>query len=312
MKTIVERIEAASGVPDLVEILATRIEPTDLQSLLIEVYRRRAVQRSPAQVLGDYGKNRFVRPAEADRRALAEWERVAMGALDESVSVLELSPLAPLGACSVIAGVSQDWSVATTRNSEVVSDVTNVLALEAALRRKAAPGGTDVHLATSQRAVRPQAYRNPRLLPHFRLFGMVSAGRVRGHFDFEAEALARHVDFYLRVLRNYLGSDLEVQVSWTVEPRLSETAQAGIQRLAEVCATHAVALVEDSHRTAGRGYYSGFSFHISGRDRDGAFAQLVDGGTVDWCATLLSNAKERTLISGTGSDRIIAMRSAVG
>ncbi len=35
---------------------------------------------------------------------------------------------------------------------------------------------------------------------------------------------------------------------------------------------------------------------------------LVDGGIVDWGAARLSNAKERMPVSGTGSDRIVAMR----
>ena len=38
MSKIVERIEREAGVPGLASILAERLEPTDRQSLLLEVY----------------------------------------------------------------------------------------------------------------------------------------------------------------------------------------------------------------------------------------------------------------------------------
>jgi hypothetical protein len=39
---ILGRIERETGVADLVALLAERLEPADLHSLLLEVYRRRA------------------------------------------------------------------------------------------------------------------------------------------------------------------------------------------------------------------------------------------------------------------------------
>ena len=39
MDKVVERIEREAGVPGLVSILAERLSPTDLPSLLLEVYR---------------------------------------------------------------------------------------------------------------------------------------------------------------------------------------------------------------------------------------------------------------------------------
>jgi hypothetical protein len=51
---LVERISREAGVPDLVEILAERLSPTDLQSLLLAVYRRRAATVTPAKLLERY------------------------------------------------------------------------------------------------------------------------------------------------------------------------------------------------------------------------------------------------------------------
>jgi len=51
MNKIVERIEREAGVPGLVALLAERLTPTDLQSLLLEVYRLRCSRRQPADLL---------------------------------------------------------------------------------------------------------------------------------------------------------------------------------------------------------------------------------------------------------------------
>src|SRR5687767_8086549 len=73
---ILERIEREAGIPGLAALLAERLSATDLQSLLLEVYRQRA-QRQPAAVLADYERNRFVRPSKAAPGALLEWEQTA-------------------------------------------------------------------------------------------------------------------------------------------------------------------------------------------------------------------------------------------
>lgn len=63
MNKIVKRIEREAGVPGLVSILAERLTPTDLQSLLLEVYGLRSSQRQPSEVLSHYESDRFVRPS---------------------------------------------------------------------------------------------------------------------------------------------------------------------------------------------------------------------------------------------------------
>jgi hypothetical protein len=165
---ILGRIERETGVADLAVLLAERLEPAYLHSLLLEVYRRRAARRGPAAVLSDFESNRFVRPASTDPGDLLRWNQVAFASLPEEFEPIELSPVCPLGTNSVIATVSQNKSLATIRNVEVVSDATNVLALECALRRRAllrqepkAP--TPVHFAASHRLLRTQAYEDPHL-----------------------------------------------------------------------------------------------------------------------------------------------------
>ena len=55
-------------------------------------------------------------------------------------------------------------------------------------------------------------------------------------------------------------------------------------------------------RLEGLGYYRGFTLRISPRAPDGIRYPVADGGFTDWTARLLSNRKERLLISGIGSE----------
>jgi hypothetical protein len=62
----------------------------------------------------------------------------------------------------------------------------------------------------------------------------------------------------------------------------------------------------DSQRESGRGYYVDLCFHVYAADSAGGWLELADGGVVDWTQRLLSNAKERCVISGIGSERVCA------
>lgn len=119
---LIDRVEREAGVSGLLEVLAERLAPTDLQSLLLEVYARRARAGSPGRLLEQYQKNRFVTPSEIDPRRLGEIDRLAWKLLPEGYVPLELAPLCPLGTNSVVATVSQNKVVSTIRNTEVVAD----------------------------------------------------------------------------------------------------------------------------------------------------------------------------------------------
>jgi hypothetical protein len=312
MSDILRRIERAAGVEHLVTILADRLDPTDLQSLLLEVYRRRSERKSPAALLSEYETNRFVRPAPADPAALLEWERIAFATLPDEFVAMDLSPVCPLGTSAAVAAVSQNCALATSRNTEVVSDTTNVLALESAARRREllrgdARSASTVRLAASQRVLRAQHYQDPRLLPHFQLFALVSAGRDPGAGAFEVEALSQHVRFYVRALRRFLGNGVPLRVSVTdleSDPPRERWQQDRLQQLA--AGLPDVEIRSDPARSTGRGYYLDVCFHVHAASESGEWVELADGGAVDWTRKLLSNAKERLMISGIGSERVVA------
>ncbi|MGZ4779314.1 MAG: hypothetical protein ACXV5L_08955, partial [Thermoanaerobaculia bacterium] len=203
---ILARILRESGVPGLVEVLAERLSPTDLQSLLLEVMRMRAGQRDPSAVLQQYGSNRFVAPSIVPQDVFTLCDRIAFDtAAATSFTPIEFSPVGPLGCSSAIAPIAQNTTVATIRGTEVVSDSTNVLALECALRRRVlmeidVRSLERVRLCTSHRLLRGQKFDSPELTAHFRAFALCTGGRDEGAEGFEWSALAEQIDFWLRLL----------------------------------------------------------------------------------------------------------------
>lgn len=311
MSKIIERIEREAGVPGLTSILAERLTPTDLQSLLLEVYRRRSARRKPADVLSSYESDRFVRHSSVAPGRLLAWEQVAFAMLPAEFTPLALSPVCPLGASSVVAHLDQNWAVATSRNTEVVSDATNVLALECAVQRRellrADPKSIQpVHLAASQRLLRAQRFTNPNLVTHFSCFALCSAGRNHAKLEFEIAAIHLHIRFYLEALQAFLGQEAALAVSITDFSLTARESQLDTDLLQPFRIELAsVELGIDEERTKGRGYYRGLCFHIHAKNASGQWIELVDGGSVDWTQQYLSNARERLVISGIGSDRLL-------
>jgi hypothetical protein len=183
---------------------------------------------------------------------------------------------------------------------EVVSDATNALALECAARRRKSPA--PVHLAASHRHLRTSSFSGPLSFAHFRLFVLCSAGRDARAAPFHASAVDAHLRFYARVARAALGPDVPLRFSLT--DLASDPPRDSWLRTHE-----GVEVVFDSARSSGRGYYRDVCFKIHAR-HGGEWLELGDGGAVDWSARLLSNAKERLVISGISSERICALAGA--
>ncbi|GGJ51366.1 hypothetical protein [Deinococcus roseus] len=308
---VLQRIERELKV----SLLSEKLSLPDLTTLLLEVYRQKAARRTPAQVLQEHQQSRFVRPARVHPLEMLKWEMAVMSALPEQIEALVLSPVAPLGSCSVVAGVDQNWSVAAVRGLEVVSDATNVLALEASSRRKTLlkqnPKSRErVHLACSHRMLRPQFYQNSNQIPHFNLFCMVSAGADQGNSDFEFESLVLHLNTLLTALQNFWTQAIPLKLTVSdfpgknrnqqIEDRVFQALQ---QQFPDLDCQH------DPERTHGQNYYSGLCFHLYALPTDQEILCLADGGEVNWSQKFLSNRKERMLISGLGGDRVVGLQA---
>jgi hypothetical protein len=264
-----------------------------LWSLLLGVMEQRA-RRKPAALLERWRQDRFVQPCPIDQRALHELDAHLLAAAS-AFEAIELAPLAPLGACSSVAAMSQNRVVSTARGTEVVSDPTNVLALESA-RRLRDGAQTEVKLATSHRCTRAQAVPDqPGFAAHFRIFCLASAAHERKDHAFVAEALTEHIRTHwaaLDRLERHGYSFAKRTLKLLSTPQRRHVAQRVAAALPGVPVTHA----DLTH-----GYYDGLRFMIDVSAADGARMPLVDGGAFDWLRKLGANDKLAFVASGLGS-----------
>jgi hypothetical protein len=276
--------------------LAQGLAASELWSLLLGVAEQRAAQRSPAQVQQQWERDRFVCPAYIDQRTLNQLDSHLLAAAS-AFEALELSPLAPLGSCSAIALASQNKIVSTVRGTEVVSDPTNLLALESARRLR--KNGRTVKLTTNHRCVRAQAVPNHAgYAAHFRLFCITSAGHERKDQAFLVESLSEHIQTHLSALNRleqhgYGFPDRRLKILASPERKaLGERIASGVGSLGGT----SVVLETLTHD-----YYDGLRFMISARSREGEHMPLIDGGAFNWLRKLTSNNKLVFVASALGS-----------
>ncbi|MEU8222923.1 hypothetical protein [Kribbella sp. NPDC048915] len=269
------------------DALVDGLSQSELQSVLLDVLRERAAKVTPARLLQRWQQDRFVRPADVSPRELVRTQQRLWGLLPSSFDGVQLSPVTPLGTCSAVAPINQHQVLSTIRGTEVASDPTNELAIEAAVRRRA--GQDRVHLAACQRVVRAQRFDGPGMTAHFELFVLVSSARDTGSCRTEAELLTEHLRFWQAVL----GAKAELTFTMFAESALRERIEDTVQPALDV------AFTEDTARTKSATYYAGAALGI-GVGSEG----LGDGGFTTWTADLLGDAKERCLTSCISTERL--------
>jgi hypothetical protein len=274
--------------------LASGLAASALWSLLLDVFERRALQRSPVDLVRQWARDPFTRPAALDQRTLVALDGHLLAAAS-AFDAIELSPLAPLGVCSRLGLASQNKVVSALRGTEVVSDPTNVLALECARRLRADPG-RDVRLATCQRVVRAQSVpKRPGFSQHFRIFCLASAGHERASQGFVVDALVEHVRTHLAALdrleaHGYRFPNRRIRL-------LATDVRAGLaDRIRDALGEATVSRGALEHA-----YYDGLRFMIDIDGPDGAAIPLIDGGAFDWLVPLTSNRKLVFVASGMGA-----------
>jgi hypothetical protein len=291
----------AGLAPDAFDALTRELPASRLWSLLLDVAEARATGRRPAELVAQWDRDRFVQPAIVDQRSLVEVDGHLLGATSAFES-LELSPVAPLGVCAAMGHASQNKVLSALRGTEVVSDPTNVLALECARRMRRDPA-TIVRLATSHRCVRAQPVPKGRgFSANFRIFCLASAGLERQNHAFVVDAMAEHITSMLQAL-----DQLERHGFVFPERRLTvltteDTAALG-DRIVAMLGDAVVARARLEHP-----YYNrGLRFQIAARSVEGVEIPLVDGGAFDWVARLLSNRRAVYVASGFGSQLVPLM-----
>lgn len=299
--SISDHISQHAGEPDLTAVLSERLAPSELSSLLLEVFHRQSQNLTPPALLAAFRKNRFVHPAAIDPVAFREFELLWLKtAREQGFEPLELSPLAPLGSCSAVGTVHQNKVLSATRGTEVVADATNMLALESCVRRKA--GGfpaKPLHFSAAHRHVRAQALSQAGFTAHFGVFCLTTAGRDTGHFQFEQENISRHIGLYLQVFQEKLQQgDIKITLkALDSDPGanpLSERIPEQLKKQFPGVEITVSRLPQSSQR-----YYQALQFGLLWQHGGRGFP-IVDGGFTTWTQQLSGNRKERFLSSGIG------------
>src|SRR5262245_33121014 len=281
--------------PDRFDLLADGLPASRLWSLLIEIAAARAAVRRPSDVLEQWDRDRFVQPGIVDQRSLLEIDQHLLASAAQ-FEAIELSPVAPLGVCSLMGHASQNKVLSALRGTEVVSDPTNVMALECARRLRSDPS-TVVRLATSHRCVRAQEIpKRQGLTANFRMFCLASAGLELPNHAFLVGTITEQMTIMLRALdrleqHGFMFPDRRITLLATRERAALADRIVSMLQLPKI----EQALLEHPY------YNHGLRFQIAARSIDGNEMPLIDGGAFDWIARLTSNRRAVFVATGLGS-----------
>jgi hypothetical protein len=293
------------GNPDLIEELTNQLSLSELNSLLLEIMNRKTTTIFPATLLKQYRQNRFVTPSAVDSLSFSKMETPLLElAQHHHFNTLELSPLAPIGNCSVMGAVNQNKVVSALRGTEVVADATNLLALEAVTRRKSNMGTEAIALCAVHRHVRAQALPPIKgFSAHFKLFCAVTAGRDTGNLEFEKQSLLAHLRFYQSYFHQLGLTPIKITLKLFGD-------SSGELEAADRIAAYVMSQLSDDRVTkvtvphSEHLYYSRLRFSLN-LIHQGNEINLGDGGFVDWGQKLTGNNKEKMFTSGLGIELLI-------
>jgi len=297
MQEILEKIQHRTGI-DLVTILAEELSGSALNSLLLEVFDRKAGQLKPSQLLQQYRMNRFVQPAAVDVLQLRAKELSTLQWLQQYGFVpLELSPVSLLGTCAAVGPVSQKKIISATRGTEVLSDATNAIALHIADLKKRKNNADLLKFCTTHRHVRTPPVKVKGHSPHFTIACCVSAGIDTGNLAFEINAIREHFLALQAVLLQVFQTEvkyfkLQPRAGYKQGDQLADRISDNIKNMFPVAI--------DTKATP-NDYYQGIQYKAV-ISVQGEEIEIADGGFVNWTQQLLQNKKERCFISGLGID----------
>lgn len=284
------------------ERLATELSGSELQSVLLDVMHRRAAARRVPDVLAQWERDAFCRPSPIDlETSLALDMHLVQAASSQGFEPIELSPVTPLATCTSVALTDQNRIVSALRTTEIVSDPTNVLALECALRLRAAPSKS-IHFATSQRVIRAQPIpKVPGFTQHFRIFVLASGGPETRDHAFTVETFVHHAKTMLAALDR-----LELHGYRFGSRRIDVRATAARASLGDRIAESLGPIAR--RESLEHAYYTGgLRAMIWVTAPDGAEVPLVDVGAFDWLVKLASNRRAVFVASGAGQ-QLMALR----
>jgi hypothetical protein len=300
MDSISKLIEQRIGYTNLLDDLTENLSWSELNTLLLELFRKKTKAITPARLLNQFQRNRFTMPSSADAIAIKELELKCLKlASDKGFRPITLSPLTSMGTCSAVGFVDQNNVISALRGTEVVSDATNVFALLIANEFKKQKNTALIKYAATHRHVRAQALSNPAFTAHFSVFCMATGGMDKGNFSFELEQILEHITTHLSIFSNEFHKE-----KFILKIFLKEENETFSLKLKEALKKITNKLTIEIEKQSNPGdYYKlvQFKFFLV---RDGNEINLSDGGFVDWTQKLIPNKKHRLIISGIGTELI--------
>lgn len=304
---IIDNILKRINRPELLSVLADELTGSELNSLLLEVFRHKTACLTPPELLNLYQQNRFVKPADLPVLEMRQTELDILKLFDQhGFNPLELSPVSILGACSVLGPVNQKKVLTALRGTEVLADSTNAIALHAShLKQKNQTRddslGVWMRCSTIQRQLRTQTITGPGFTPHFKIGCLVTCGNDVGGYDFEKNSLLEHIRTMKALFLDYYKAD---NISFRLLPRGGyKDSEHLLEELNRFFQNNApgtkLSIVKEALNE--NNYYKGIQYKVDITIKGGTY-EIADGGFVDWTQHLLQNKKERMLSTGFGFD----------
>lgn len=306
MNSLYDRIFRKIGCEDLPDKLL-KLSGSDLNSLLLEIFRIQAGKSTAMAVAGNHSQNRFTQPSAIDP---VKYHRLEAELLEyagnHGLTPVLLSPVAPLGSCSAFGFVSQNNVISAARGVEVLADPTNMLTLIVADRRKSMvnPDKSIEHYCTTARVARAQNFSGKNSFAHFGMFCRVSCGTDTGSYGCESSLLTNQLAYYVQLFEE----KFHFTVSITLRSRTGHKDSKGffgkmcsiIQTMIPTVPIEIESVQQDNE------YYRGLNFKLY-TNIQGEKIEIGDGGFVDWMQQITGQKKERCLISGIGLDRLMLL-----
>lgn len=305
MNKILNRLEGKLDAPGILPKITSKLSNSEVNSLSLELFRQLSGKLKPADLLRQFQQNRFTLVSGVDA---IEYKTYELEWLKQAAEIgfqpLQLSPVAPLGTCSVVGLVDQNNIVSSTRSTEVVSDATNFLALRIATDFQKDKSRRTIKYCTAHRHTRAQHFTNPAFSAHFGAFCMVTGGLDSGNDAFEIDNLKKHLRFYCERLLSEFSEGLVIKFC----------PKRGIRNIGSVhddlrSLSPRIRIVDNVEDEA-RDYYQTARVRVY-LDRQKEEINIADMRFVDWTQKLLNNRKHRLLISGTGLELAFKMKAGM-
>lgn len=204
MKEDLAKVHAQKvGQMELPHILAD-MPFNSLTPILVEAMRQKSEQIGPGDLLREAeAKSEFFGSSAISQKEFCRFQQLYFEGMPDHFESIQLPPVAPLGICTALTKLGQNERLTTIRKSEVISDSTLALAVQAAIRRKQQCASLEgvygnVSLATFHRLLRLQKF-DPvkKWSQHFEILGTITTGRQKGRNSFRNDTLRNHVQMWI-------------------------------------------------------------------------------------------------------------------